>query len=46
MAIVLVFTVLLLEFRGFLAPLAIVFGATLALFGSVAALAGARGSRR
>jgi CzcA family heavy metal efflux pump len=38
MAIVLVFTVLLLEFRGFLEPLAIVFGATLALFGSIFAL--------
>jgi CzcA family heavy metal efflux pump len=38
MAIVLVFTVLLLEFRGFLEPLAIVFGATLALFGSILAL--------
>jgi CzcA family heavy metal efflux pump len=38
MAIVLVFTVLLLEFRGFLEPLAIMFGATLALFGSIAAL--------
>jgi CzcA family heavy metal efflux pump len=38
MAIVLVFTVLLFEFRGFLEPLAIVFGATLALFGSILAL--------
>lgn len=38
MAIVLVFTVLLLEFRGFLEPVAIVFGATLALFGSIFAL--------
>jgi len=38
MAIVLVFTVLLFEFRGFLEPVAIVFGATLAVFGSIAAL--------
>ena len=38
MAIVLVFTVLLFEFRGFLEPVAIVFGATLAIFGSIAAL--------
>ena len=38
MAIVLVFTVLLLEFRGFLEPLAIVFGSTLAVFGSIFAL--------
>jgi CzcA family heavy metal efflux pump len=38
MAIVLVFTVLLFEFRGFLEPAAIVFGATLAVFGSIAAL--------
>ena len=38
MAIVLVFTVLLLEFRGFLEPIAILFGATLALFGSILAL--------
>ncbi len=38
MAIVLVFTVLLLEFRGFLEPLAIVFGAMLAVFGSIFAL--------
>jgi multidrug efflux pump subunit AcrB len=38
MAIVLVFTVLLLEFRGFREPLAIVFGALLALFGTVLAL--------
>jgi CzcA family heavy metal efflux pump len=38
MAIVLVFTVLLFEFRSFLEPLAIVFGATLAVFGSIAAL--------
>ncbi|HVZ22578.1 MAG TPA: efflux RND transporter permease subunit, partial [Vicinamibacterales bacterium] len=38
MAIVLVFTVLLLEFKGFLEPIAIVFGATLALFGTIFAL--------
>ena len=38
MAIVLVFTVLLFEFRGFLEPVAIVLGATLAVFGSIAAL--------
>jgi CzcA family heavy metal efflux pump len=38
MAIVLVFTVLLIEFRSFAEPLAIVFGAILALFGSVTAL--------
>jgi len=38
MAIVLVFTVLLFEFRSFLEPVAIVFGATLAVFGSIAAL--------
>ena len=38
MAVVLVFTVLLGEFRSFREPLAIVFGAVLALFGSVAAL--------
>ena len=38
MAIALVFTVLLFEFRGFLEPIAIVFGATLAMFGSIAAL--------
>ncbi len=38
MAIVLVFTVLLLEFRSFLEPLAIVFGAVLAMFGTVLAL--------
>ena len=38
MAILLVFTVLLLEFRSFLEPLAIVFGAVLALFGTVVAL--------
>jgi len=38
MAIVLVFTVLLVEFRSFLEPLAIVFGAVLAMFGTVLAL--------
>ena len=38
MAIFLVFTVLLIEFRSFYEPVAIVFGAVLALFGSVAAL--------
>jgi CzcA family heavy metal efflux pump len=38
MAIVLVFTVLLVEFRSFLEPVAIVCGATLAMFGSIAAL--------
>ncbi len=38
LAIVLVFTVLLVEFRGFAEPLAIVLGAVLALFGSVMAL--------
>jgi multidrug efflux pump subunit AcrB len=38
LAIVLVFTVALLEFRSFYAPLAIVFGAMLSLFGIVAAL--------
>ena len=38
MAIFLVFTVLLAEFRDFVAPHAIMFGATLALFGTVAAL--------
>jgi CzcA family heavy metal efflux pump len=38
MAIFLVFTVLLLEFRSFYEPLAIVFGAILALFGTVVAL--------
>jgi CzcA family heavy metal efflux pump len=37
-AIVLVFTVLLIEFRSYLEPLAILFGSVLALFGSVAAL--------
>jgi CzcA family heavy metal efflux pump len=39
LAIALVFTVLLLEFRSFSEPLAIVFGAVLSLFGSIAALA-------
>ena len=38
MAIVLVFTVLLIEFRGFCEPIAIVLGAILALFGTVLAL--------
>jgi len=38
MAIVLVFTVLLIEFRGFSEPIAIVLGAVLALFGTVTAL--------
>jgi CzcA family heavy metal efflux pump len=38
MAIFLVFTVLLIEFRSFQEPLAIVFGAVLALFGTVLAL--------
>jgi CzcA family heavy metal efflux pump len=38
MAIVLVFTVLLLEFRAFAEPIAIVFGSVLALFGSIVAL--------
>jgi multidrug efflux pump subunit AcrB len=38
MAIVLVFTVLLIEFGSFSEPIAIVFGAVLALFGTVAAL--------
>ena len=37
-AILLVFTVLLIEFRSFYEPIAIVFGAILALFGTVAAL--------
>jgi len=37
-AIVLVFTVLLIEFRSFVEPVAIVFGAVLALFGTVLAL--------
>src|SRR5213083_853525 len=38
MAILLVFTVLLIEFRSFYEPIAIVFGAILALFGTVLAL--------
>lgn len=38
MAIVLVFTVLLIEFRSFSEPIAIVFGSVLALFGTVLAL--------
>ena len=38
MAIILVFTVLLMEFRSFAGPLSIVFGATLAMFGAVMAL--------
>jgi len=38
MAIFLVFTVLLIEFRSFYEPVAIVFGAVLALFGTVVAL--------
>jgi multidrug efflux pump subunit AcrB len=38
MAIVLVFTVLLIEFGSFYEPIAIVFGAVLALFGTIAAL--------
>jgi CzcA family heavy metal efflux pump len=38
MALVLVFTVLLFEFGSFAEPVSIVFGATLALFGTVAAL--------
>jgi CzcA family heavy metal efflux pump len=38
MAIFLVFTVLLIEFRSFYEPVAIVFGAVLALFGTVLAL--------
>ena len=37
-AILLVFTVLLVEFRSFYEPMAIVFGAVLALFGTVVAL--------
>ena len=37
-AILLIFTVLLIEFRSFNEPLAIVFGAILALFGTVSAL--------
>ena len=38
MAIFLVFTVLLLEFRSFIEPISIVFGAVLAMFGTVLAL--------
>jgi len=38
MAVVLVFTVLLIEFRGFREPLAIVLGAVLALFGTLMGL--------
>jgi multidrug efflux pump subunit AcrB len=38
MAVFLVFTVLLIEFRSFYEPVAIVFGAVLALFGTVLAL--------
>jgi len=38
MAVLLVFTVLLIEFRSFYEPIAIVFGAVLALFGTVLAL--------
>ncbi|HZR18477.1 MAG TPA: efflux RND transporter permease subunit [Verrucomicrobiae bacterium] len=38
MALLLVFTVLVIEFRSFYEPVAIVFGAVLALFGTVAAL--------
>ncbi|MEP7120855.1 MAG: efflux RND transporter permease subunit [Byssovorax sp.] len=38
LAIALVFTVLLLEFRAFAEPIAIVFGSVLALFGSIVAL--------
>src|SRR5437867_5975634 len=38
MAIFLVFTVLLIEFRSFFEPIAIVFGAVLALFGTILAL--------
>jgi CzcA family heavy metal efflux pump len=38
MALVLVFTVLLVEFRSFREPLAIVFGAILAMFGTIFAL--------
>ena len=38
MAIMLVFTVLLIEFRSFYEPIAIVFGAVLALFGTIVAL--------
>jgi multidrug efflux pump subunit AcrB len=38
LAVALVFTVLLIEFRSFYEPIAIVFGSVLALFGTVAAL--------
>lgn len=38
LALLLIFTVLLIEFRSFYEPVAIVFGAILALFGTVAAL--------
>lgn len=38
MAVILVFTVLLVEFRNFSGPVSIVFGAVLALFGTVVAL--------
>src|SRR5262249_8944757 len=38
MAIILIFTVLLLEFRSFLQPIAILAGALLALIGTIAAL--------
>lgn len=38
MAVILVFTVLLIEFRSFYEPLAIVFGAVLALFGTILSL--------
>jgi len=38
LAVALVFTVLLMEFRSFYEPLAIVFGSVLALFGTIAAL--------
>ena len=38
MAVFLVFTVLVIEFRSFYEPISIVFGAVLALFGTVAAL--------
>jgi multidrug efflux pump subunit AcrB len=38
MAVLLIFTILLLEFRSFLEPLAIITGALLALIGTIAAL--------
>jgi multidrug efflux pump subunit AcrB len=38
MAVLLIFTILLLEFRSFLEPLAIIIGALLALIGTIAAL--------